>query len=54
MSSILATPDQIAKYEVVIGLETHVQLATNTLKQNLSRTMPPKIVVLGGGFAGLS
>ena len=30
MSSSLATPDQIAKYEVVIGLETHVQLATNT------------------------
>ena len=30
MSSSLATPDQIAKYEVVVGLETHVQLATNT------------------------
>ena len=26
----LATPEQIAKYEVVVGLETHVQLATNT------------------------
>ena len=30
MSSSLATPGQIAKYEVVVGLETHVQLATNT------------------------
>ena len=30
MSSSLATLDQINKYEVVIGLETHVQLATNT------------------------
>src|SRR5438477_161911 len=30
MPSSLATPDQIAKYEVVVGLETHVQLATNT------------------------
>jgi len=30
MSSSLATPEQISKYEVVIGLETHVQLATNT------------------------
>lgn len=30
MSSSLATPEQIAKYEVVVGLETHVQLATNT------------------------
>src|SRR6202171_3520925 len=26
----LASPDPIAKYEVVIGLEVHVQLATNT------------------------
>jgi aspartyl-tRNA(Asn)/glutamyl-tRNA(Gln) amidotransferase subunit B len=26
----LATPEQIAKYEVVIGLEVHVQLGTNT------------------------
>ena len=26
----LASPDQIAKYEVVIGLEVHVQLATKT------------------------
>lgn len=26
----LATPEQIAKYEVVIGLEVHAQLATNT------------------------
>lgn len=26
----LATPEQLAKYEVVIGLEVHVQLATNT------------------------
>ena len=30
MSSSLASPEQIAKYEVVIGLETHVQLATKT------------------------
>lgn len=30
MSVELATPEQIAKYEVVIGLEVHVQLATNT------------------------
>ena len=30
MSLSLATPEQLAKYEVVIGLETHVQLATNT------------------------
>ncbi|MDQ1469907.1 MAG: aspartyl-tRNA(Asn)/glutamyl-tRNA(Gln) amidotransferase subunit, partial [Bryobacterales bacterium] len=26
----LATPDQLAQYEVVIGLEVHVQLATRT------------------------
>ena len=26
----MATPEQLAKYEVVIGLEVHVQLATNT------------------------
>src|SRR3954465_12122938 len=26
----LASPDQLAKYEVVIGLEVHVQLATRT------------------------
>lgn len=30
MSSDLATPDQIAKYEVVIGLEVHAQLSTRT------------------------
>src|ERR1700760_4466251 len=30
MSSSLATPEQIAKYEVVIGLEVHAQLGTNT------------------------
>lgn len=30
MSSALATPDQIAKYEVVIGLEVHAQLSTRT------------------------
>jgi aspartyl-tRNA(Asn)/glutamyl-tRNA(Gln) amidotransferase subunit B len=30
MSSSLASPEQIAKYEVVVGLETHVQLATQT------------------------
>ncbi|HEY3741619.1 MAG TPA: Asp-tRNA(Asn)/Glu-tRNA(Gln) amidotransferase subunit GatB [Bryobacteraceae bacterium] len=30
MSSSLASPEQIAKYEVVVGLETHVQLSTNT------------------------
>src|SRR6266700_6556695 len=27
---MLATPEQIARYEPVIGLEVHVQLATNT------------------------
>ena len=27
---VLASPEQIAKYEPVIGLEVHVQLATNT------------------------
>src|SRR5215813_4247388 len=29
-ASVLATPDAIAKYEPVIGLEVHVQLATRT------------------------
>ncbi len=28
--TLAATPDQLAKYEVVIGLEVHVQLATRT------------------------
>ncbi len=28
--TLAATPDQLAKYEVVIGLEVHVQLATQT------------------------
>ncbi len=28
--TLTATPDQLAKYEVVIGLEVHVQLATRT------------------------
>jgi len=30
MADTLATPEQIAKYETVIGLEVHVQLGTNT------------------------
>jgi aspartyl-tRNA(Asn)/glutamyl-tRNA(Gln) amidotransferase subunit B len=29
-TEVLASPEQIAKYEPVIGLEVHVQLATNT------------------------